>query len=535
MGGGPSKSAPAEKEKSEGLNNVVKRAESRLGKVAVSGRYHRNPKVVTDDYNVKTDVLGSGYNGSVYKASSKEGGKTYAVKDFKLRGINDEKMAELEGECEIFLSMDHPHVARLVDVYQSKEKLSLVMECMEGGELFDRVLARKKFTEKDTADAGYQMLLALNYIHSHGICHRDIKLENFLYETKEGDHLKIIDFGFSKLWDPSIKMKMSCGTLAYVAPEVLQKNYTDKCDMWSMGVVIFILLLGYMPFSGSEAVQHKNIREGKFTEKESFKKASADASDFIRRLIVVNIDVRLSAEQALEHNFIKLRSDRAIAGATAEIDSGIVDSLQQFAQASKFRRACLSCMAWSLTNEERAELRESFLAMDKTKSGAITISEFRECIESKFDLTDVQVTEIFNGIDTSHTDEIHYSEFLAAMVASRVHLHDDLLKATFRRFDTDMNGFIEIKDLREVLGDAFEGAEVADLIKEADVNGDGKISYAEFIEFAKDDASQDTKLHDVGHKLIDKEIAKQAPPSGSAAPAGSGSSFMSGMRRKVGM
>merc|ERR1740130_277817 len=195
---------------------------------------------------------------------------TYAVKDFQLRGITPDKMQELEGECEIFLSMDHPHVARLVDGYRSKDKLSLVMECMEGGELYDRVLKKKKFAEKDVADASYQMLLAINYIHQRNIVHRDIKLENFLYESQESDHLKLIDFGFSKVWDPSIRMKMSCGTLAYVAPEVLAKNYTEKCDMWSLGVVIFILLVGYMPFSGDEKIQMRKIRDGKFTVKDSW-------------------------------------------------------------------------------------------------------------------------------------------------------------------------------------------------------------------------------------------------------------------------
>jgi calcium-dependent protein kinase len=524
MGGGNSKTA--EEEKSVGLDTVVKRAASRIGKIAVTGRFHKAPKTLTDDYSVKSDVLGSGYNGSVYKATTKEGGLTYAVKDFKLGKISEEKMTELEGECEIFLSMDHPHVARLVDVYQSKEKLSLVMECMEGGELFDRVLKRKHFSEKDTADAAYQMLLSVNYIHGHGIVHRDIKLENFLYEREDSDHLKLIDFGFSKIWDPSIKMKMSCGTLAYVAPEVLAKSYTSKCDMWSLGVVVFILSVGYMPFSGPERKQMDAIKAGNFTKKESWNNLAPAARDFIGRMILVNQEERMSAEHALEHEFIKNRSELAKKAETAGIDDSTVQALRHFAEASKFRRALLSCMAWSLTNEERSELRETFLAMDKTKSGCITLKEFKECLEAKYDFTDDQVKSLFQSVDTSNTDEIHYSEFLAAMVSSRVQLHDSLLKATFRRFDTDCNGYIEANDLRKVVGDCYEGEELSKLIEEADVNKDGKISYEEFIDFARHDTSHDTRLHDVGHKLIDNEIK-----NGGAAGGGG---FIQGMRRKVG-
>merc|ERR1719183_2388648 len=119
---------------------------------------------------------------------------------------------------------------------------------MNGGELFQRVQERRKFNETDAADASSQMLLAINYVHSHGMVHRDLKLENFLYESAKSDHLKLIDFGFSKVWEPNTKMALSCGTLSYVAPEVLAKDYTSQCDMWSFGVIVFILLVGYMPF-----------------------------------------------------------------------------------------------------------------------------------------------------------------------------------------------------------------------------------------------------------------------------------------------
>jgi calcium-dependent protein kinase len=493
-----------------GLTKVQNRAAERIGKIAVTGRYHKT-KTLTDDYNVnEKDVIGSGYNGSVYKAKKKEGADLVAVKDFKIRGANQEKMDELEAECEIFLSMDHPHVARLVDVYHTREKLSLVMELMRGGELFDRVLSKKKYSEEDAANAAFQMLLALNYIHSHGICHRDIKLENFLYESPDTEHLKLIDFGFSKFWDEKTRMKMACGTLAYVAPEVLSKSYTLACDMWSMGIVVFILLVGYMPFSGaSESITVRNIKAGKFTEKEAYKKVSSQADDFIRKLICVDVAERMTAEKALEHPFIKDRSEMAKASEEREVEGATVHALVDFAKASKFRRALMSCMAWSLTNEQRTKLREAFLAMDKNNTGTITLGEFKAVLEGqKFGMDDAEVVTIFEAVDASHTEEIAYTEFLAAMVSSRIALHDDLLKATFRRFDRDGTGFIEAADLKELLGESFEGEEVENLLKEADANGDGKISYEEFIAYAQEGHESNEKLAKVGDKIVDTEIAK---------------------------
>merc|ERR1719265_2947488 len=206
-------------------------------------------------------VLGSGYNGNVYLAKSRTTGGRYAVKGFKLHGVPPEKKTELYTECEIFLILDHPHVTRLVDVYEDEKHLNLVMECMTGGELFDRVKARRVFTEKDASVAMRQMLLSINYIHCNQVVHRDLKLENFLYESTTSDHLKLIDFGFSKIWEPNTRMALSCGTLAYVAPEVLDKSYTSQCDLWSLGVVVFILLVGYMPFAGTESHQVQMIRK----------------------------------------------------------------------------------------------------------------------------------------------------------------------------------------------------------------------------------------------------------------------------------
>merc|ERR1719440_1813178 len=167
---------------------------------------------------------------------------------------------------------------------------------MEGGELFHRVTEKRRFSEKDAAEAAHQMLLAVNYCHTHGIVHRDLKLENFLYEKPDTDHLKLIDFGFSHIWEPNTKMALSCGTLAYVAPEVLDKSYTNKCDLWSLGVVIFILLVGYMPFAGSESHQVQMIKAGKCTfRKESWAKVSKEASEFVSKLLVVDVEKRLSA------------------------------------------------------------------------------------------------------------------------------------------------------------------------------------------------------------------------------------------------
>lgn len=182
------------------LDEISWKLEPLTGKIPLAGRCHRLPRRLENDYSLSSKILGTGYNGKVHLARSRINTKqTVAVKTFKLKGLSENKKERLMAETSVFLCMDHPHVARLLDVYESDNHMSLVMECMEGGELFDRVTNAKRFTEPQAADATRQMLLALNYLHSRGMVHRDVKLENFLYDDQDGDHLKMIDFGFSKI------------------------------------------------------------------------------------------------------------------------------------------------------------------------------------------------------------------------------------------------------------------------------------------------------------------------------------------------
>mmetsp|Transcript_8925 Transcript_8925/g.16035 ORF Transcript_8925/g.16035 Transcript_8925/m.16035 type:complete len:580 (-) Transcript_8925:12-1751(-) len=495
--------------KAGALEEATKRAENRAGKHTISGRYNRPPKRIEDSYNLESKVLGTGYNGSVVMARSRTTNAKYAVKAFKLHGVSKSKRAELEAEAEIFLSMDHPHVARLVDVYECEKHLQLVMECMEGGELFQRVLERKRFNDRDSAEAAEQMLLAVNYIHNQGVVHRDLKLENFLYETKTSNHLKLIDFGFSHIWEPNTKMAACCGTLSYMAPEVLNKSYTSQCDLWSLGAIVFVLLLGRMPFHGSDAEVIDRIRRGQYHIWDNWMKIPDQARDFVKRLLVVDPKVRMTAEQALNHPWIKNRKkEKPSEEQEAQADAEILGSLKAFAEASRFRRACMSVMAWSLTNDERAKVRAEFIKMDKNKEGTISMGELKLALNKHFRITDEEIQPIFEALDTSNSEKINYSEFLAAMLSTRIALHDDLLRATFKRFDADNTGNITAENLKQVLGESFAGTEVKKLMEEADVNGDGVICYDEFIAYLEGGHATEAQAL-AAESIIQNEMKKQ--------------------------
>merc|ERR1719221_1158582 len=245
----------------------------------------------------------------------------------------------------------------------------------------------------------------------------------------------------------------------------------------------------------------KAIKSGKYkVSPEIWKRVSAPAKDFVEKLLVVNPRQRLTAEQALKHPWIAERNNMA---AGDEVTSNIADALSNYGHASGFRKACMSMMAWSLTVEERKEVREAFIQLDPERHGCIQLHEFKQVMMEKFHITDEEAAQTFHSIDVNHDDEIHYTEFLAAMVCARIALHDDLLQQAFRRFDADNSGYITLENLHEVLGESFEDIEVHKLIEEADVHKDGKISYHAFLKYLHDHNTNEDHAT-AGGRLVDK-------------------------------
>lgn len=243
-------------------------------------------------------ILGKGVNGAVCLATGKADGRRYAVK--RLRKGQ-------KSEANVYLSLDHPHIARLECVYENDEQLHLVMECLGGGELFDRVVESNGYSEKRAACALQQMLSAVAYLHARLVIHRDLKLENFIYSDQKMEHLKLIDFGHATVWNGCTKMKDLLGTTYYIAPEVVRCCYTERADMWSMGVMAFMMLTASPPFTGkNEAEVHNNIKCGQRDNRSSqkFEKLSNQAKDFVNSLLMLDPAKRLSAADALKHPWI---------------------------------------------------------------------------------------------------------------------------------------------------------------------------------------------------------------------------------------
>jgi len=448
---------------------------SRRGAIPVTGRLITT-RPLYDDFNVEAKVLGSGMSGPVRLATSKDG-KKHAIKSFRKRGLSMAKRRELQNEVEIYLQLDHPHIARLEFVYDFDEELHMVMEFMEGGELYDRLAARKQYTEELAAATTWQMLLPIAYLHQNKIVHRDLKLENFLYERKDSDELKLIDFGFAKFWRGPQTMHQACGSVHYVAPEVLAHSYTEKADCWSIGIIVYMLLIGSPPFHGSDDVVLEKIKTGKPQWSSRFPKLSKTARSFIQALLVKNPEERMSIAECLEHPWVRDRDTREV-----PIDVDTLRSLRTYAHATHFKRACLSMMAWSLAREDREHLRQEFKSMDANNDGTVTLPEFKKIMVNNFDISSHEAEHLFESLDVDNDHQLSYTEFLAAALQGRVAIHEDLVRDSFQRFDTDRSGMITVTDLRQVLGREFEGVEVEALLHQV-VGQKDAVSYDDFLAY----------------------------------------------------
>jgi len=264
----------------------------------------RNRKI-TDFYDISEDSLGSGSFSVVKKGRHKKTGREYAIKCIQKKFI---KLHLLEREIKIMKKLKHAHILPLVEVFENKDYIFLVLELVTGGELFDRIVENGNYTEKDASNIVRQILSAVLYLHNEGVVHRDLKPENLLSndDPKGGNHIYVADFGLSRLFNEDEQLTTYCGSPEYVAPEVLAcAPYEKAVDLWSVGVITYILLTGFLPFyDKNHAILFEKIQSVDYNW-DDCPEVSPAAKHFIQHLLVKDPKKRYTAELALSHPWVK--------------------------------------------------------------------------------------------------------------------------------------------------------------------------------------------------------------------------------------
>ena len=496
-----------EGKENKNLENVKNQKEEKLmvtidSKVFV-GKGSSDPNQIY----IRKNILGRGSFGTVYLVKHRDLTRYFAMKVIKKSTTkNKEDEEDLMNEIEILRKLDHPNILKITDFYSLKNEYNIITEYCQEGELFDEIKANAPFSEVLAAWYMNQILSAVCYCHNMNILHRDLKPENILIvkRQKNGFHpIKIIDFGTAKVFKKEKNEHLLIGSAYYIAPEVLSRNYTELCDLWSCGVIMYILLTGRPPFNGlNEEEIMKKIKEGTYDmTRYPWGIISDDAKDLIKGLLQVNPKKRFTAKQALEHKWFqneKIKASQTCYNIKNRQLNKLIDNLVKYRTDNILRCAVIALLVHnSIQLNQAHDAVKLFNLIDKNGDGRITREELFNGLQPyKKDLSDEelknQVDTIFINIDTDHNNYIEYEEFVRAAIDKDHFLSVNFIQFSFNYFDKDHNGEITYEEVKNKFCQSDKNKnsyKAQEQLKEAfnqiDINGDGKLSFEEFGEMMK--------------------------------------------------
>ncbi|CAM8989636.1 unnamed protein product [Rhodiola kirilowii] len=438
---------------------------------------------ITKHYTLGKE-LGKGQFGITYLCTEIATGHLYACKSIlKRKLITKADRDDVKREVQLLQHLSgQPNVVEFKGAYEDRQSVHLVMELCAGGELFDRIIAQGQYSERAAAAMCRQIVNVVHICHFMGVMHRDLKPENFLLSsTDENAMLKATDFGLSVFIEEGKVYRDVVGSAYYVAPEVLQRSYGKEIDVWSAGVILYILLSGVPPFWGDgETAIFNSILKGELDfESEPWPSVSYSAIDLVRKMLTQDPKKRLTAAQVLEHPWIRVGGDAT----DKPLDSAVLSRMKQFRAMNKLKQLALKVIAENLSEEDITGLKSMFSNMDTDKSGTITYEELKSGLArlgSK--LSEVEVKQLMEAADVDGNGTIDYIEFITATMHRHKLERDENLFNAFQYFDKDGSGFITRDELESAMKQYGMGDEatIREIISEVDTDNDGRINYEEF-------------------------------------------------------
>ncbi|GLT93377.1 hypothetical protein SLE2022_111730 [Rubroshorea leprosula] len=428
--------------------------------------------------------LGQGQFGTTFLCMEKATGKEYACKSIaKRKLLTEEDVEDVRREIQIMHHLaGHPNVISIKGAYEDGVAVHVVMELCSGGELFDRIIQRGHYTERKAAELTRTIVGVVEACHSLGVMHRDLKPENFLFVNQQEDSLlKTIDFGLSVFFKPGEKFTDVVGSPYYVAPEVLRKRYGREADVWSAGVILYILLSGVPPFwAESEQGIFEQVLHGELDfDSDPWPSISEGAKDLVRKMLVRDPRRRLTAYEVLCHPWVQIDG----VAPDKPLDSAVISRMKQFSAMNKLKKMALIVIAESLSEEEIAGLKELFKMIDTDNSGQITFEELKAGLKRVgANLKESEIYDLMHAADIDNSGTIDYGEFIAATLHLNKIDQEDRLFTAFNYFDKDGSGYITPDELQQACEEfGIKDVPLEDMIREVDQDNDGYIDYNEFV------------------------------------------------------
>ena len=426
--------------------------------------------------------IGEGAFGQVYYAKDKVYKKEVSIKKImkdETKQISCDNLS-LDNEIDILKRLCHPSIIKIYEFFNTKDSYYLINEYCKYGDLVGHI--KKGFDEMQISFIIYQILSGIFYLHFNNIIHRDLKLENILVskismtnikgKINEFLHIKIIDFGTAKLKQKSNE-KTVIGTLIYMAPEVIKQNYNNKCDLWSIGVILYILITGDIPFEGKNEEEISSaILKGKYNKNnERLKKFPKSLQSLLRHLLDINPITRYSASQALQCDFFKKYNPNDIYKKIIQNQNldKYFDNLINYQLTTKMEQMFLAIICHHrIFDEEQNNILILFGYLNKKKDGLLTKKELYDGLTDYYKMKGEEtgdfskynllvygdtIEEIFIILDTDNSDYIEYEEFIRGCLEKNILMKDDIVKELFKNIDKENKGEICLEQIRELIND----------------------------------------------------------------------------------
>ncbi|ONM60074.1 CDPK-related kinase 1 [Zea mays] len=444
------------------------------------------------------EEIGRGHFGYTCSAKAKKGehkGQDVAVKVIpKAKMTTAIAIEDVRREVRILSSLTgHSNLVQFYDAFEDEDNVYIVMELCKGGELLDRILARGgKYSEEDAKVVMVQILGVVSFCHLQGVVHRDLKPENFLFSSKdENSPLKVIDFGLSDFVKPDERLNDIVGSAYYVAPEVLHRSYGTEADMWSIGVIAYILLCGSRPFW---ARTESGIFRAVLKAEPSFDEApwptlTAEAKDFVKRLLNKDYRKRMTAAQALSHPWIRNAQQVKV-----PLDMIIYKLMRAYISSSSLRKSALRALAKTLTTNQLFYVREQFELLGPNKNGYISLQNLKSALvkNSTDAMKDSRVVDFVNTYR-----KLDFEEFAASAISvyqmEALETWEQHARRAYELFDKEGNRPIVIEELASELG-LGPSVPLHVVLQDWIRHADGKLSFLGFIKL----------LHGVSSRSIPK-------------------------------
>jgi calcium-dependent protein kinase len=446
------------------------------------------------DKYIRGKKIGKGTFGTVYESKNIIFNNKVAMKIIPKDYHMDNLL--IKNEIDILKKLSHPNIVRIYEFYESNNCFYIINEFCPEGELYDYI-NNSKLNEQQLAVIFYQVFSGLKYLHENNILHRDLKPENILISKKEKDLLddeeyfwiQIIDFGTAKIFENDKNENSIVGSAYYIAPEVLNKDYNEKCDTWSVGVILYMFLVGRPPFNGKDNVEIvESIKTKNYDENNpKLLTRSPEVRDLIKHLIEKDVNKRLSAKEALNHEWFKKYNGRKLFGNFQEKDiQPYINNLFNYTFNSKIQQLVIAFLVHNLPHTESSHnILKMYRYFNKAGDCRLTKEELKNGLNKYRNEGEVneKVDNLFLLLDGDNNGYIEFEEFLRACIDKKEILNDEYLKYAFKFLDKQNKNMLSAQQINSAFlvgnNKLFEIA-ITNALNEVDENGDGMINFEEF-------------------------------------------------------